>query len=439
MLARSVTLNVAGQVGSLIVGFAGSVLIARWLGPSDRGLLGAMVSVVGLAMALGAMGLPFAILYYASRADPPAGPLLGNSFAYGALLAIVVVPAFWLLSGPIADMFGRGRGGETWALVGALVPLTFLDWTTHNQLLGGLRFGLFNILSILAKVVGLIVTIVLVGVIGLGVAGGLLAVAAGSLVFIVGALRVILAAARPRWDRTLMRSMLHYGRRVQIGSIFQIANARLDVLILQFYRPLSEVGYYVIAQTIAELVILLGRAFQSSVLPLVAHYEGEERQALTTAASLRHHGMLAAGATVANAAIGSLLVLHAYGPAFHAALLPMFILLPGMWFLSTGTVVAGDLRGRGRPGTSSALAGSAVVVTVVLDLALIPILGVPGAALASLVAYAVFGSSSLVVLSRLSAIPLRSLLVPTRADLARYAPAARRVLARLPRRKARAR
>jgi len=431
VLARSVTLNVLGQLGSLLVGLVGSVLLARWLGPTDRGLLGAMTSVVELVMALASMGLPFAVMYFASRADPPSGPLLGNSFAYGTILAIVVVPTFWLFDGTIADMFGRGRGGETWALVGVLVPLTFLDWTTHNQLLGGLRFGLFNILAVLSKTVGLIVTILLIGVIGLGVTGGVLALAAGSLVFIVGALRVLLSGVRPRWDRALMSKMLHYGRRVQIGVLFQIANARLDVLILQFYRPLSQVGYYVVAQTIAELVLVLGRAFQSSVLPLVALYEGEQRQELTIATSLRLHGVLAIAATLANAVVGAGLILFAYGPAFHPAVLPMFILLPGMWFLSTGTVVAGVLRGRGQPGFASALAGGAVVVTVALDFVLIPALGIPGAALASLAAYVVFGISSLIALSRLSGIPLRSLLVPTREDLRLSALVAGRLMRRL--------
>jgi O-antigen/teichoic acid export membrane protein len=431
VLARSVILNVLGQLATLLVGLIGSVALARWLGPSDRGLLGIMISAVELGMAVGALGLPFAVMYYASRVDPPTRQLLGNSLAYGTLLGIAAVAGTWLLKEPLADVLGHGRGGDAWILVGALLAITFLDWTTHNQLVGQLRFGLFNILVVLSKVAAVTAIVVLVGALDLGVAGGLLATGAGSLVFMLGALRVIIRAGAPRLDLALLRQMLAYGRRVQFGSIFQIANARLDVLILQFFQPLSQVGYYVVAQTMAELVLVLGRSFQSSVLPLVARYEGEERQALTTESSLRHHGILAFGVMLANAGIGSLLIVFAFGPSFHPALLPMFIILPGMWFLSTGAVVAGDLRGRGRPGASSALAGGAVAVTVVLDLALIPSLGVPGAAIASVVAYTVYGVSSLVVLARVSGIPLRRLTLPTRADLTLYRDVAGRALTRL--------
>ena len=106
----------------------------------------------------------------------------------------------------------------------------------------------------------------------------------------------------------------------------------------------------------------------------------------------------------------------------------MLILLPGMWFLGTGTVVGGDLRGRGRPGLASAVAGIAVVVTVALDLALIPPFGIVGAAVASVAAYSVFGLVSLAVLSRVSGIPVRTLVIPTVADLKRYPAAIRSVL-----------
>lgn len=437
MLARSVTLNVLGNIGSLVVGIFGAIVLARWLGPSDRGLLGIMLSIVDLAMAVGSFGIPFAVLYYASRPDAQTRELLGNSLVVGSVLGIVVVAAALLLTQPLADLFGRGRGGQDWALAAALVPLTFFDYTSHNQLLGKLHFARFNILAIASKTSFVAGVIGFVGIGGLGVAGGLLATACGSLVYIVGSLAVILRAGRPRFDPGLLRKLLNYGTRVQLGSIFQLANMRLDVLILGFFAPLSSVGYYVVAQSVAELVLMLGRSFQSSVLPLVAHYEGEERQAHTTETSLRHHGLIGAVATLGNAVAGSLLIAFAYGPDYRAAILPLLILLPGVWFLSTGTVVGGDLRGRGRPGLSSALAGLAVIVTVVLDVVLIPPYGVAGAALASLAAYTVYGVSSLIALTKVAAIPMRRLTVPTRADLAVYGAAVRRGRGALQRRRMR--
>jgi Na+-driven multidrug efflux pump len=116
---------------------------------------------------------------------------------------------------------------------------------------------------------------------------------------------------------------------------------------------------------------------------------------------------------------------------FQPALVPLLVLLPGMWFMGTGSLVVGDLRGRGRPGLASAVKGGAALVTVGLDLALIPAFGVIGAAVASSLAYAAFGIGSLVVLSRIAGVPVRRLTVPTRDDLGLYRRAGGALLKRL--------
>lgn len=426
MLARSVTINAAGQAIAFPIGFATSLLLARLLGPADRGLLGIMISAGEIAMTVLALGLPMAVLYHASREETSPGALLGDALAYAGVLTAFMLPAAWFLREPLGDLLSHGRGGATWVLAAALVPLTFLAWTTRNQLVGKLRFRLANALLVVARLAMLVGVVALVGIANLGVVGALAATAVATLVSAAFAMRVLIAEERPRLDATLLRGLLRYGGRVQIGTVFQQLNYRLDVIVLQFFLPLAYVGYYVVAQILAELVIYLGVAFQTSVMPLVSHYDGDERQAAMTLQSIRHHAILALVATIAVAAFAPAILLLGYGPSYRPALEPLFILLPGMWFLGTGIVVGGDLRGRDRPGVASLLSGVAVVATIVLDLTLIPRHGVAGAAIASLVAYIVFGSASLIALSRVTGTAVRSLIVPTRADLALYPLTARR-------------
>ncbi len=420
LLSRSLTFNVLGRGISLALGFVGSVALARLLGPADRGLLALMLSLSGVAVALGAIGQPAAATYFSSRKDADQRAILGNSTVHALVLAAILVPLALLLHEPIAEAFGRGHGGLTWALAAALAPVTFLGWTAGNQLLGMLRFGLFNGLSIASVVAETIAIFVLIWSMGLGVAGGIIAMGISSLVMIAGSVRPILGSLRPKLDRALERRMLQYGWRVQVGVIFQAVNYRLDVIIMQLFRPLSQVGYYVIAQTIAEIVITLATAFQSSLLPLTTHYEGDARQSQVTVGALHHHGILAGAAALANVVFGTAVILFLYGPAFHPAVLPMIVLLPGVWWLGLGLVIQSDLGGRGRPGLSSGLAALAAGATIVLDFALIPPFGVIGASIASVAAYTCYGVTSLIALSRVSGIPTRELLVPTREDFMVY-------------------
>jgi O-antigen/teichoic acid export membrane protein len=421
MLARAVIFNLAGKAGMLIVGFAASVILARSIGPANLGLLGIMVSTSELTLAVGGVGLAVSALYYASQDHSLQRKVFGNTLLYAAGLAgalLIVAPLF---REPIADLIAHGRGGAAWILVAAFAPILLIDTVLQSLLLARLRFGFYNAFLVVARCVYLGGVLLLVTWAGLGVSGGLLALIAGSLAMIACALFVLRSDIRPSPAAGLFREMLRYGVRVQVGALFQIVFFRFDVVILQFFVSLADVGRYVVAASIAELVVQLGLAFQNGVFPLTSQGDGTEGgRAVTTAAAVRHHGILSAAATAANTFCGPLVILLVFGSAFHGALVPMLILLPGMWFVGTGLVVAGDLRGRGRPGLASMLGGGTVALVIGLDLALIPPFGIDGASLASLLAYAAFGIASLCVLSRVTGIPLKTLVVPGRADFRLY-------------------
>jgi O-antigen/teichoic acid export membrane protein len=161
------------------------------------------------------------------------------------------------------------------------------------------------------------------------------------------------------------------------------------------------------------------------MLPLVARLEGIERQDLTGEA-IRNCSLLGAVAVGGLAILGPPLVPVVFGEDFADAVTPMLILLPSMWFLGIALAIGSTLRGYGRPGLASILAGLSMVVTIGLDLILIPDYGVTGAAVASAVAYALYGASSVVALARVAGLSPAALIVPTRTDIGRYPRAARR-------------
>jgi O-antigen/teichoic acid export membrane protein len=149
---------------------------------------------------------------------------------------------------------------------------------------------------------------------------------------------------------------------------------------------------------------------------LVANYEGEDRQTTTIAASLRH-GLILTGVVIVGLALfGGFAIRLAFGSAFDGAVEPMYILLPGMLFVGMGAVVTGNLRGIARPGISSIIAGATMLITISLDFLLIPHYGINGAAAASTIAYTFYGIASILVLSRVTGIPLRQMIVPTASD-----------------------
>jgi O-antigen/teichoic acid export membrane protein len=91
-----------------------------------------------------------------------------------------------------------------------------------------------------------------------------------------------------------------------------------------------------------------------------------------------------------------------YGAQFGPAVLPARVLLAGMLLAGASGVASAYLYGRGSPGLNSIVLGIGLVVTVVLDLLLIPAHGALGAAIASTAAYLSTDALLTVLLLRLS-------------------------------------
>ena len=76
-----------------------------------------------------------------------------------------------------------------------------------------------------------------------------------------------------------------------------------------------------------------------------------------------------------------------FGAGYRGAVPLLWILTPGAVFLACGQVAGDLLRGRNHPAAVAWSQGLAAIFTVVLLIALLPIIGVYGAAIASTVAY----------------------------------------------------
>ncbi len=201
---------------------------------------------------------------------------------------------------------------------------------------------------------------------------------------------------------------------MQVGSILHFLNARFDLLLLSAFASLATVGSYAVAQLVAELVLL----FPISLgYVLRAEVASRKRGDSLAGEAMRLNGSLVAICVGLVLVAGPPTIIVGYGPGFHSALVPFLILLPGMWFLSTGGLVQDALSGRGRPGLSSLLAGGEVLITIGLDVLLIPRYGAVGGAIGSVCAYTFYGVASIVTISRLDRVPARTLLFASRTEL----------------------
>jgi len=197
-----------------------------------------------------------------------------------------------------------------------------------------------------------------------------------------------LAPGRAR--RNLVRPLATYGF-AQIAALTPAAvNAQLDQLVLSQTVPAADLGRYAIAVSLTLVPIPLVSAIGYVAFPrLAAQRTADETTLRVQRLAVLGSAGLTAAMVVPLALVAYWMVPFVFGPEYRGAVPLLWILTPGSVFLACGGVVSDVLRGRNRPAVVAWSQGLAAVFTVVLLIALLPLVGVYGAAIASTISYGI--------------------------------------------------
>lgn len=410
-LAGALGLSVATSAAILLLNVLTGVLLARSLGPHDRGVLAAVLLWPAVLAALGGLGLPEATTYRAARARTGAGTIAGTAMAL-ALLQGTAVAAIGLVVLRLAlARYGDGalRAGTVYLLYApvstlALAAMAVLNGLRHFRAYQALRLSIFVLIA------GPVVALAASGALTIGHVVAVYLV--GNVV--VAAVAVLLArracGERLHVDRATARGLLAFGIRSHAGSVSSLLNERLDQLLVSVFLAPAQLGLYVVAVTITSATSLLGSAVSPIAAAEVAHL-GEARAGPTIRRLVCVTLWPSVAVSLAMIVLARPLLGLFFGAAYASVTTVARLLLVAAVFLSTNRALTAILNGLGRPFDAAAAEILAVCCTVVLLAALLPTIGLIGAGIASLVAYA---CSTLLMAFRVASairIPARRLVV----------------------------
>lgn len=221
------------------------------------------------------------------------------------------------------------------------------------------------------------------------------------------------AAALPVWrglwvDMDSVRAAFTQALPFAAVSFSSLIVAQADVLIATTLLDNHEVGIYVVALTVAQLLNPVSRA-TGLVLFTHAARGSTEKQSNDLAMKFAHRlvymtflfcfGILIIGMLIQP------LTLLAYGTAFQDAVPVAFNMLAGGFALTIGALIEEHLKGMGRPTAATWSLWLALAIYSVVGVALTQTLGAPGLALAFSIAQGVRLIVLLVAVNRIE--PLR--------------------------------
>jgi O-antigen/teichoic acid export membrane protein len=219
-----------------------------------------------------------------------------------------------------------------------------------------------------------------------------------------------------RFDPGLSRSLLRFGIVGYLAFITNYLNFRLDTFLVNIFKNATQVGYYAIAVGLAETIWYVSTSAATVLAPRVAAGETKESDD-TTARVSRTVFVISLAAAVLLGLTAPLIIPVLFGAGFAPSVAAVWLLLPGVVALSVARVLSSYLLGRNRQKVDFMASLAGLVVTLALDLLLIPRYGFPGAAAASSVAYTATLAVNMTWVIRHSTLTARDLLLPTPADV----------------------
>jgi len=406
------------QGSDLLLRTASVAVVARWLGPEGKGVLVLALLVPGMLGLFLDMGVSVSNVYFAGSGKLDVRKLLGSSIGLG-----LASTAFGLVLVAICirvGLLGRlvpGVPAELLALAMANLPISLLSGYLLAVLQGLGRIVTVNIVKLLQGIIMFILTVLLVVMSGFGLWGALVAWLVGGLGCLSGAVFALRGEGtpfKPAWDVEATGKLLSFGLKGYVGNILQFFNYRLDMFLVNYFLGPASVGMYSVAVRLGEMLWYLPNAVGFVIFPKAASTDAEEMNTFTPKVFRTTLVLTAAGA-LALGAVGRPLIGFVFSDAFLPSYSSMLVLLPGVVLLGTSKVLTNEITGRGYPHYNSINAGTALVLTVILDLLLIPRYGISGAALASSVAYSVILFVAIGFYIAVSGSKVRTLLLPARS------------------------
>ena len=422
-----------GQMACAGLALLVEVCYDRLLGPEGRGQISLALMAVTLGVLAGGLGGEIPITVW--TADPRKrfsdwlsavflSAILGCSGAMG-----LWVFAYWQWK----KILFKGITPTLFLLVLATIPAMISFGHLCALLAGQERFRARALLSLIEQLAGLAA---IAGLLLFVRRSAEIAILGNLLGLIVGAGAAAILLREPlRWlfqvsaARKELLSALSLGVRGQLGNLATFFNYRLDVFVVNAFLNPAQVGLYAVGVVVSEALWQIPNAAAVALVPRTARTM-ETGAVEFTCLITRQVVLIALASGTVMALLSPVVIPLVFGSAFAESVAVIWWILPGTVALSLGKVVAAVLVGRKKPQFSSIFAIVSLMVTVVLDLKLIPTMGIRGAALASSAAYLLNASLLAIALKRELKVRWKELIVPSRAEFVPYAIALRRLGAR---------
>lgn len=407
-LSHNIAVTFSRQVGAGILGFASVAIIARIFGPGGNGAFAIVLLLPGILITFLNLGVGAANVYYLGSSQVTVRDAVRINLVFYLGLAVVgLVVGTAVLFRHGQELFPGVEPTLLWLALPAF-PIGLLNGFLTSIFQGLQQFRIYNRILLIHPICFLVALILLALsgyrelelLITFYVLSNLITLAIAA----VSVKRLYYASHTGNTVESYSKKALGYGWKVNLGLILGFLNYKADIFLVNFFMAPIATGIYVVAVTLTEKLWVISSAVSIVLLPRLSQLSSSEetRRRLTPLIS-RLVFMVTLISGMLLALVAYPLIKMVFGYQYSDSVIPFLILLPGAVILGVAKVWANDIAARGRPEINMYVSLVTLVANIVGNLLLIPRFGLPGAALATTLAYFICSGITLIVYVRMTA------------------------------------
>ncbi|MEM4282395.1 MAG: flippase [Candidatus Woesearchaeota archaeon] len=400
-------------IASAFVGYLFRILLARNLSPSEYGLFFAVFSFLSFFMGFKALGLNVSVSRYVAEFRTKGDfKSAKNSLVYLFLVQALILSLFTTVAIILSNWLGKNYFKNE-AAAGIIIVLAISFLLSTFETFFAALFVSFKkpVLSALIDLFGnaaIFVTTYLFFRLGLKTMApayaNLISFALVPVVFMIFLLKTFpkFFVIPASFDWHLFKKLLYFGLTVIVGLMGSAILGYADTIILTYFRPLSDVGYYNVAIPIANLIGYIGKAVSPVILPMASElYALADKRLRESITKLQKWTFIILSPLALSLfAFPEVIINLFFGEKYLPAAIPVRLLSVGTIFGSIALINGRLLLAINKPKIQTAISLSIAALSVLLNLLLIPLLGIVGASITALTTGLINAALSTTILNR---------------------------------------
>ncbi len=368
----------------VIIKFLTSIVLAKFLGPTGKGVTFAFQSISGIINNFSNFGIDDSIIYNNNKKLISNNSLFFLCIFYQILLSIVSFIFLVIIIYLLPNLFLELK--QFYFQIFLYLPLLAGETLTHSCLKSLKRFKIFNILSLISRFNLLIfLFVILYFQSEIFIAINVFVVIA--LVNLVISYLVLYVVIRPKIELNISRYffLLKYGTKVHFGTVLTESEHKLDIYFVLYLLGAYELGIYSIALAIGSLAIYLPNSITTILFPYTS--KNEIRNNNLTMFAFINLLIIQLIFFVFVIFFGEILISFFYGIDFLPAYFILLFLIPAFFFDSLNRILLNFFKSNNKMFFPNLSAFISLIINIILLIYFVPIYGLVGAALSTSISY----------------------------------------------------